>query len=146
MEQLLCYYRGIFKYVGMWEHPLHGLHVSSAFGEKAGLDMNTSHVFPQDRPAAITLVGGGARCRQAETELGMIQGFSSPQCWSLPCFVQCQFYIAGGTSEVCVQVGSIPLSVCYPCLYHQHPFPRGKQHWNKRGPVRTQHGLGCRLW
>ena len=48
----------------MWEHSLlNGLCASSAFGEKAGLDMNTNLVFPQDGPAAITLVGGGARCR-----------------------------------------------------------------------------------
>ena len=44
---LLWYYRGVFIYVGMWEHSLlNGLCASSAFGEKAGLDMNTNHVFP----------------------------------------------------------------------------------------------------
>ena len=43
----------------MWEHSLHSLCVPSAFGGKAGFDMNTSRAFPQDMPAAITLLGGG---------------------------------------------------------------------------------------
>ena len=48
--------------MGMWEHFLHGQHVSCAFGEKAGLDMSANRVFPQDGPAAVTLVGGGPGC------------------------------------------------------------------------------------
>ena len=32
----------------------------SGFGGRAGFDMNSSQIFPQDVLAAITLVGGGA--------------------------------------------------------------------------------------
>ena len=34
--------------------------VLRVFGGRAGFGVNTSHIFPQDVLAAITLVGGGA--------------------------------------------------------------------------------------
>lgn len=48
---------------------LYSLYVSNGFGERAGFDMNTVHVFPQGVLTGITLVGhgtgeGGARVKQ----------------------------------------------------------------------------------
>lgn len=42
----VCYYVGT---------SLYRLHVSTAFGGRAGFEANASHVFPQDLLAAITL-------------------------------------------------------------------------------------------
>ena len=44
-------------YVGV---PLCKVCVPSAFGGRAGFDMDASHLFPQGVLAAITLLGGGA--------------------------------------------------------------------------------------
>lgn len=39
---------------------LYPLHVSIAFGERAGFEVDESHVFPQDVLATYILVGSGA--------------------------------------------------------------------------------------
>ena len=46
------------SYVGAF---IYRLHVPNAFGERAGFDVDPSHVFPQGVLAAITLVGSGTR-------------------------------------------------------------------------------------
>ena len=45
-------------YVGV---PLCKVCVPSAFGGRAGFDMDASHLFPQGVLAAITLLGGGGK-------------------------------------------------------------------------------------
>ena len=51
-----CSYAGPFLY---------RCSVSTAFGGRAGFDVDPSHIFPQGLLAAITLVGGGARDGEA---------------------------------------------------------------------------------
>ena len=52
-------YRGL-EGVFHGEACLYRLHVPSAFGGRAGFDLNISHVLPQGVLAALTLVGDGA--------------------------------------------------------------------------------------
>ena len=54
---------------------LYGLCVPRGFGEKAGYDMSTSHIFPQDVLAALTLVRGGAGDRVAKARVRCESGF-----------------------------------------------------------------------
>lgn len=72
------------------------LHMPSGFGERAGFDVNTDHIFLQDVLEAITLVGDGAGDGGIKAEIGVRWGFSSaqgpsppyqrqsqvPSCWS----------------------------------------------------------------
>ena len=50
----------VLKWCPYMGAPIHSLCVPSAFFGRAGFDIITSHIFPQDVLAAITLVGGGA--------------------------------------------------------------------------------------
>ena len=52
-----------FPHVGL---SLYILHVPTAFGGRAGFDLNISHVFPQSVQAAITLLVCGAGERGAK--------------------------------------------------------------------------------
>ena len=67
--------------------------VLSGFGGRAGSDVSTGHVFPQDVLAAITLVGGGAGDGGVGPEPGMSQVFYA-QWLSLP-------YLGQGKSPRC---------------------------------------------
>ena len=49
--------------------------MSSGFGERAGFDMNTVHVFPQGVLTGITLVGYGTGEGGARAEQG-VRGYS----------------------------------------------------------------------
>ena len=48
--------------------------VTSAFGERAGFDVDVSHIFPQDVLVIITLVGSVAYNRGARTCTGCEAG------------------------------------------------------------------------
>ena len=50
------------------------LHATNAFGERAGFDMDTSHVFPHGVLAAITLAGNEARDGGARAGIGCEAG------------------------------------------------------------------------
>ena len=57
----------------MWEWPYTDC-VPSAFGGRAGFDVDISHVFPQCVLAAITLVGSGVGDGEARTGTGCEAG------------------------------------------------------------------------
>ena len=54
---------------------LYYLYVPSAFGRRAGFDMNTSHVFPSGVLASPALIGRGAKDGEVGDGVGMWQGF-----------------------------------------------------------------------
>lgn len=78
-----------YPYVGA---PLYSLCVPSGFGERAGSDMSTSHIFPQGVLKASTLVGAASRETRAklkcELELLLYSVANTilfgwvPSCWS----------------------------------------------------------------
>ena len=51
---------------------LHRLHIPIAFGERAGFDVVTSHIFPQGVMAAFTLVESVAVMGQLEPSQGEV--------------------------------------------------------------------------
>ena len=67
---------------------LYRLHVPNAFGGKAGLDVDASHVFPQGVLPAVTFVGDGAGDGGARACTGCEAGLLSTQ-WSSP---HCQWW------------------------------------------------------
>ena len=112
---------------------LYSLHVPSGFGGRTRCEVNTSHVFLKGVLAAITLVGGGAgdggaRIRaRCELELPFCDHHGP-----IRVGVRSQANVAEA-----LRVGSeltlFPLSVVSPLSWHQHPHPRGKECWSKRG-------------
>lgn len=59
------------------EVSLYRLHVPNAFGERAGFDVDPSHVFPQGVLEAITLLGSDAGERGTSAGTGCVVGFLS---------------------------------------------------------------------
>ena len=54
---------------------VYSLCVPRGFGGRAGYEVSTGHVFPQCVPAAIILIGGGARDKGLEPGQGASRGF-----------------------------------------------------------------------
>lgn len=101
----------------------------SGFGRRTRSEVNTNHVSPQVRLAAITLIGGDAGDRGAR-EPGESQGFSCDQCPILPYGGRGHESQAAGAEALKVrfELTTFPLSVCSPpLLQYQHPHPRSKQ-------------------
>lgn len=53
---------------------VHSLHGPTGFDASFGSEVSTSHVFPQDVLATITLVGGGLEMEGLERDAGVNQG------------------------------------------------------------------------
>ena len=58
---------------------LYYLYVPSAFGRRAGFDMNTSHVFPSGVLASTDLIGRGAKDGEVGDGVSMWQGLPFAQ-------------------------------------------------------------------
>ena len=67
MKQLPIAVLNVCAYVRV---SLYRLHVPSAFGGRAGFDVDASNIFLQDVLASVTLVGGGTAHRGAKAEAG----------------------------------------------------------------------------
>ena len=96
----------------MLQHP-HTYCIPSAFGEKSGFDVDTSHVFPQSLLAALTSGGVRLEMERLELELGMRPGFPSAQWLLVPYRGGVLSQVAGAQDlRVGPKVTLFPLSVC----------------------------------